>query len=200
MGGRAGEGRQGKSQGEMVEETASGKGGRRTPTRLDPTPFQKGQVKNESKDPTGGATGGGKISGQAGQGLEGPVPPKIKQDMGRLADKQAQLRNKAERLDLKYRLGRYDNFSLARATALMRRIESDFKSNRYQNALRRKDVLLDNMDTSKNLLGGRLHVQEDTSPSAGDRLKDEINDAMKGELPPAWSEALKEYYKKLAQE
>src|SRR3982751_4548858 len=91
MNGRAGEGPQGKSQGEMVEDTATGKGGRNTPTRLDPTPFQQGQVKNESKDPTGGATGGGKISGQAGQGLEGPVPPKVKEQMGRLAEKQAQL-------------------------------------------------------------------------------------------------------------
>jgi len=58
MAGRSGEGRSGKSQGEFVEETASGKGGRNTPTRLDPTPFQQGQVKDDSKDPVGGATGG----------------------------------------------------------------------------------------------------------------------------------------------
>ncbi len=60
MNGRSGEGRSGKSQGEFVEDHASGKGGRNTPTRLDPTPFQKGEVKDDSKDPTGGATGGGK--------------------------------------------------------------------------------------------------------------------------------------------
>ena len=33
-----------------------------------------------------------------------------------------------------------------------------------------------------------------------DKMEDEINDAMKGTLPAAWSEALKEYYKKLAAE
>ena len=43
MGGRSGEGRQGKSSGEFVEDEAVGKGGRRTPTRLTPEPFQQGQ-------------------------------------------------------------------------------------------------------------------------------------------------------------
>ncbi len=200
MGGRSGEGRSGKSQGEMVEETNSGKGGRDTPTRLDPTPFSKGQVKNESKDPTGGATGGGKISGAGGAGLEGPVPPQIQQQMQRLAQKQAELRNKAERLDLKYHLGKYDNFKLLQSTALMRRIESDLKANRYNNAMRRKDVTIDSLSTSRLLLGGEVHVQQDTSPRTSQKLKEQINDAMKGQLPPAWADALKEYYKKLAQE
>ena len=64
MGGRSGEGRSGRSQGEFVGDTAVGKGGRNTPTRLDPTPFAQGQVKDTSKDPVGGATGGGKLSGE----------------------------------------------------------------------------------------------------------------------------------------
>lgn len=200
MGGRSGEGRSGKSQGEFVEETASGKGGRNTPTRLDPTPFQQGQVKDESKDPVGGATGGGKVSGQGGQGLEGPVPPKMQEQMKRLAQKQAELRNKAERLDLKYQLGRYDNFKLLESTALMRRVESDLKSNRYNNALRRRDVLIDSMDTSQLLLGGQVHVQSDTTPTVSQKTRQDINDAMKGDLPPAWSDALKQYYEKLGQQ
>jgi hypothetical protein len=200
LGGRSGEGRSARSQGEMVEESASGKGGRNTPTRLDPTPFQQGQIKDESKDPVGGATGGGKISGQGGQGLEGPTPPPLDVEMARLANKQAQLRNNAERLALEYQLGRYDNFKLQQAIALMRRVESDIQANRYQNALRRKDVLLDHMETSHLLLSGRIHVQQDTSPQMSRKMEDAINDAMKGQLPAAWSDALKEYYRKLATE
>ena len=200
MGGRSGEGRSGKSQGEMVEETATGKGGRNTPTRLDPTAFQQGQIKDESKDPTGGATGGGKISGQGGAGLEGPVPAKIKQEMQRLAQKQAELRNSAERLNLQYQVGRYDNFKLLESIAIMRRVESDLRSNRYQNALRRRDVLLDAMDTSHSLVGGQISVQRDTTPSGNHKLEQDIGDAMKGKLPAAWSEPLKEYYRKLGQE
>ncbi len=198
MGGRSGEGRSGKSQGEFVGDTATGKGGRNTPTRLDPTNFEKGQVKDESKDPVGGATGGGKLSGQGGAGLEGPVPPKLKQEMQRLAQKQAELRNNAERLNLQYKLGRYDNFKLLQSITLMRRVESDLQANRYQSALRRRDVLLDAMDSSKMLLGGQIHVEHDTTPAANRKVEQDISDALKGDLPPAWSDALKEYYKKLA--
>jgi len=200
MGGRSGEGRSGKSQGEMVDDTAKGKGGRNTPTRLDPTPFQKGQVKDESKDPTGGATGGGKLSGEGGQGLEGPVGPKLKQEMQRLAQKQAQLRNAAEHLNLQYQLGRYDNFKLTEASAVMRRVESDLDANRYQNAMHRKDLLVDSLDTSRLLLGSEVHVKEDTTPTASSKARHDVTDVKPGDYPPAWSDALKKYYEKLSEE
>lgn len=64
IGGRSGEGRTGKASGEMVGEEAVGKGGRRTPSRLTPDPYMKGQIKDHSRDPVGGATGGGKESGE----------------------------------------------------------------------------------------------------------------------------------------
>jgi hypothetical protein len=200
MNGRSGEGRSGKSQGEYVGDTAIGKGGRNTPTRLDPTPFQKGQIKDSSKDPTGGATGGGKISGAGAEGLEGPVPPQMKQQMQRLATKQAELRNKAERLNLQYKLARYDNYKLLESIALMRRTESDLEANRYQNAMRERDVMLDSMDESRLMLGGEVHAERDTTPTAGQKMRQQIDDAMKGELPAAWSDALKQYYQKLSQQ
>ncbi|MCC6240370.1 MAG: hypothetical protein IT448_08750 [Phycisphaerales bacterium] len=201
MGGRAGEGRSGRSQGEFVEETATGKGGRNTPTRLDPTAFEQGQIKDVSTDPVGGATGGGKLSGQGGQGLEGPVPSSQHQaQMERLRQKQAQLRNRAERLNLQYRVGRYDQFKLLNSIALMRRVESDLQANRYQTALRRKDVLLNSLDTSRLLVEGQIHVEHDTTPSLARRVDDEIRDTMQGSLPPAWQGALKTYYEKLGQE
>ena len=74
IGGRSGEGRQGKSSGEFVGDEAVGKGGRKTPSRLTPDAFVKGQIKDHSKDPVGGATGGGKESGEGGEGLQGPAP------------------------------------------------------------------------------------------------------------------------------
>ena len=200
MNGRSGEGRSGKSQGEFVEDHASGKGGRNTPTRLDPTPFQKGQVKDDSKDPTGGATGGGKMSGEGGAGLEGPVPPQQKAQMQRLAQKQAQLRNAAERLNLQYKVDRYDNFKLEEAILLMRRNESDLRANRYVNVLRRREMTLNALDSSRLLVGGEIHVQQDTTPSSSHKLAKEMKDAMQGELIPAYAEPLKEYYRKLGQQ
>ena len=200
MGGRSGEGRSGRSQGEFVGDTAVGKGGRNTPTRLDPTPFAQGQIKDTSKDPVGGATGGGKMSGEGAAGLTGPVPGKAVEGLKRLATKQADLRNTAERLALQYKLSRYDNFKLNESITLMRDVETDLKSGRYQNAMRRRDVLLDDMDTSRMLISGQVNVQQDSTPTTSLKMQRDLNDAMKGELPAAWSDPLKEYYKKLAAE
>ena len=61
-------------------------------------------------------------------------------------------------------------------------------------------MLLDDLDTSHLMLSGRIHVEHDTTPTASLKTQQELHDAMKGELPPAWSEALKEYYRKLATE
>ena len=120
--------------------------------------------------------------------------------MKRLAQKQAELRNKAERLNLQYQLGRYDNFKLLQSTVLMRQVEEDLNANHYSNAMRRRDMLIDSMDTSQLLLGGEVHVQQDSTPTVAQKTQQDINDAMKGDLPPAWSEALKQYYEKLGQQ
>ena len=198
MNGRSGEGRSGKSQGEFVEDHATGKGGNITPTRLDPTPFQKGQVNDTSKDPTGGATGGGKISGGGAEGLEGPTPNGPTPEMQRLAQKQAQIRNAAERLNLQYKLGRYDQFKMAQSIAMMRRVESDLNANRYSNAMRGTQIAVDDLAASQLLSAGQMNVQTDTTAALGTRTDEKIHDAMKGDLPPAWSEALKAYYQKLS--
>ena len=60
--------------------------------------------------------------------------------------------------------------------------------------------MLDAMDASRALIGGTIHVQHDTTPATSAKLEHDLNDAMKGQLPAAWSEALKEYYRKLAVE
>ena len=81
-----------KSSGEFVGDEAVGKGGRNTPSRLTPDPIVKGQIKDHNKQSPGGATGGGKESGQGGEGLEGPVPKTPgPRDAARLADRQATL-------------------------------------------------------------------------------------------------------------
>ena len=108
IGGRSGEGRQGKSSGEFVGDEAVGKGGRKTPSRLTPDPYVKGQIKDHSKESAGGATGGGKESGKAAKGSKAPSPGHAgHRDLQRLAGKQAALRNKAESLDLQFQVDRF---------------------------------------------------------------------------------------------
>ncbi len=98
VGGRSGEGRSGKSTGQFVEKEATGKGGRDTPTRLVQSPFEKGTVKDSSKDPQGGATGGGKQSGLGGDGLRGITPDQKPNVEQRLPGQQAEMKQKAEAL------------------------------------------------------------------------------------------------------
>ena len=101
--GRSGEGRNGKSDGQMVGDTAVGKGGNETPTRMTPTPFENGSVNDTSKDTKGGATGGGKLAGFGQEGLRGPMPPAQQQRLQKFADDQAHLRQQAESLALQLR-------------------------------------------------------------------------------------------------
>ncbi|KKK48200.1 hypothetical protein LCGC14_3147530, partial [marine sediment metagenome] len=140
--GRSGEGRQGKSVGEFVEDKAVGKGGRRTPTRLTPEPFQQGQVDDTSKEPAGGASGGGKLSGAGAEGLEGPLPPELQKELKRMAGKHAQLRNKAERIQGGFNVSDFSNYQFLKAITLMTKVQHDLDNFRYVNALRQKPVTL----------------------------------------------------------
>ncbi len=95
VGGRSGEGRSGKSSGQFVEKTATGKGGRKTPTRLVQSPYEKGTVEDTSKDAPGGATGGGKQSGVGDEGLVGVTPDQDQNIQERLAGQQGEMKQRA---------------------------------------------------------------------------------------------------------
>ncbi len=198
--GRSGEGRQGKSTGEFVEDKAVGKGGRRTPTRLTPEPFSKGEVDDKGSEAEGGSTGGGKISGSGAEGLEGPVPPEIKKEMKRLSGKQASLINKAEQIRAQFKVTDHSNLRLFQAITLMNRVKDDLDKFRYRNALRaRKEVVGALQDTAM-LLTGDVDVQSDASASMPKYIRDDIADAMTGTLPEEFREVLKQYYHRLNQE
>ncbi len=200
IGGRSGEGRTGKSTGEFVEDKAVGKGDRRTPTRLTPEPFQKGQVDDKSTDPAGGATGGGKLSGAGAAGLEGPLPPAAKQQLKRLAGKHAQLLNKAERLRAGFKVTDYSNFQFLQAITLMNRVQSDLENFRYQNALRRRGVTLASLRKTRQLLGGKVDVTIDTTSNLPKHIRDNISDARNSKLPAEYREVLRKYFTKLSEQ
>ena len=123
IGGRSGEGRNGKSDGEMVGNTAVGKGGNETPTRMTSTPFENGSVADQSHDTKGGATGGGKLAGFGQDGLRGPVPPTPQQRVQMLAQQQSQLRQQAESLALQLRQERRPTGDLESAVLAMKEVE-----------------------------------------------------------------------------
>ena len=196
--GRSGEGRQGKASGEFVEEEATGKGGRRTPTRLSPDAFSKGEVKDSSPEAAGGATGGGKVSGAGGEGLEGPVPPELQRRMGSLAGKQAQLRNKAEGVKAGLAVKNYDSFALDDAIEGMRKVQRDILAGRYQNALRQKNVILESLKGTKMLLSGEVRIRKDSSAALPNEVRKDVLDALEKPMPRGYEDYLKRYYERLS--
>ncbi len=195
--GRSGEGRQGKASGEMVSDTAVGKGGRKTPSRLTPEPFQKGEIKDKSKDPVGGATGGGKQSGQGGQGLQGPVPNRPKDNLQRLTKKQAELRNKAEAIKLGFKVMQYHHSDLDKMIEVMKGIENDLKLGNYKNALRRKEILLTGLKEVRKYLKGEFTVRPDFTSKVPSNLQKKILGSMQETSPAGWEDLNHRYFEQL---
>jgi hypothetical protein len=197
--GRSGEGRQGKASGEFVGDEAIGKGGRKTPSRLTPDPYVKGQIKDHSQESPGGATGGGKESGKGGEGLEGPSPRNPGARVAeRLAAKQATLRNKAEAIDLHFRVTNFHQVDLQKMIEVMAQVESDLKSGRYQNALRQRKVLAAGLNNAKQYLQGRFDVRQDTSTNVPADVQKEILGSMQDPSPAGWEELNRRYFERLS--
>lgn len=198
IGGRSGEGRSGKSSGEFVSDEAVGKGGRKTPSRLTPDPYMKGQVKDFSKDATGGATGGGKESGQGGQGLEGPTPPPHGQrELQRLAGKQAELRNKAESINAQMQVMNYHHTDMDQLIDVMKEIERDLQTGRYQQALRKREIVLQGLKSQKEYVGGEFEVKQDTTANIPKDVQKEILGSVQEPTPPGWEDIVRGYYRQL---
>jgi len=199
LAGRSGEGRTGKSSGEYVEDKAVGKGGRRTPTRLGNEPFQQGHIDDRSGESAGGATGGGKVSASGAEGLEGPVPPPLADEMVRLAGRQASLTSRAERAAASFQQNDYANFAFLQAVTLMNRVHDDLRAYRYRNVLRARAATLEAMKQTSRALAGGIEVSSDASSAVPKYVRDRISDASTGPLPEQYRDVLEQYYRRLAE-
>ncbi len=140
--GRSGDGRRGKSSGQMVGDTARALPGRKTPARVGNEKYEPGQLKQEGSEDPNGATGGGKKAGAGRKGLQGGSPPDISKDMGRLSAKQAGLREKADQVAKKLDAVGVNTRRLNESIELMKQVEKDMADKRYDDAARkRRDAL-----------------------------------------------------------
>ncbi|NLW85829.1 MAG: DUF4175 domain-containing protein [Planctomycetes bacterium] len=197
--GRSGEGRQGKAVGEYVEDKAVGKGGRRTPTRITHEPFQRGEIRDENTEAPGGATGGGKISGAGGEGLEGPLPPQMKERLEQLAGRQADLVSRGKRFLRGYKVNDYASFKLLSAVTLMDQVGQDMRNYRYNNALRRREAVIESLARSRLAVGSPITVTQDVSSPMPKHVQENMSDARRGRLPEEYREILESYYRRLEQ-
>jgi len=198
IGGRSGEGRTGRSHGEMVEAEATGKGGRKTPTRLTPDAWEGKSVEDSSTDPLGGATGGGKLAGGAAGGLRGPLPPAVKQDLGRLAGKQAEIRQRAEEIDRALTKLACPDGELERSIVLMKEMEEALRTGDPSGFSRRHGILVEQMKESRKVLREHATVLRDRSRAVPKEILEEVESVDLSSLPEGYRKLLREYYKILS--
>jgi len=200
VGGRSGEGRTGKSLGQMVEKTASGKGGRQTPTRYTPDPFEGGEVKDTSTDPTGGATGGGKLSGSGAEGLRGVPSPLLRRQMQSLANEQAAVRQQAERLEHQLKRRRFHSLSLRRAIDLMAAFERDLERFKGANYAERRKAITRNLALLKTVYEETLRRQREAAARMPRRMRESLQNALDEEPPQEYRGLIEDYYRALTRE
>jgi Sec-independent protein translocase protein TatA len=193
--GRSGEGRSGRSHGEMVEKEATGKGGRRTPTRLTPDPWEPNSVKDSSQDPMGGATGGGKLSGTGGEGLRGPRSPDVKGDLGRLRGRQVEIRQKAEKLERASAGLGLPTDGLERSIRIMKELEGLLGRGDLEGFAKRKGVLVDSMKDGTQEMLRHARLRRDRSAGVPEELRRELSTVDLDEVPEAYRDLIRQYYR-----
>jgi hypothetical protein len=198
--GRSGEGRSGKSQGQFVEETADGKGGKQTPSRNTQDPYEEGQVDDKSKDPIGGATGGGKTAGVSAQGLRGTPPPATAAKMERLKDMQASLRQEAERVQTKLNAYHLPSSDMAEAVAKMKSIETHLAKGTGFNLRQAHSSVIDSLKETKTVLHYQAKINTERSRDLPKNVRHGILSGMQQKAPVGYQDLMEAYFKSLVEE
>jgi hypothetical protein len=199
VGGRSGEGRSGKSSGQFVEKEATGKGGRDTPTRLVQSPFEKGTVKDTSKDPQGGATGGGKQSGLGGEGLRGITPDQKPDVEQRLPGKQAELKQKAEALLRELNVRNLPTGDLEEAVNKMELIQRYSAEGRGLQVKQIRNELVSTLRDAKTAIGLGISGGTENSRKVTKRISS-IRHHSSEPTPQGYEESVDAYFRALARE
>lgn len=199
VGGRASAGPSGRSNGQMVGESAEGVGAGKAPARLSQTAFEDGKVKDGEQKDSGGGTGGGKLAGFSEVGLRGSgEPPKTEEKAPRLAERQSLIRQRAEQLALRLRTQRVATGDLENSVEAMRRVERSLQAgdgfgvqSAYSAAL---DALQESRATMR-AMAGVLRERTQMSP----KVRDEIAAGLRDGVPQGYDEMISAYFRALAE-
>ncbi len=199
--GRSGDGRRGKSTGQMVGDTAKALPGRKTPARVGSEKYEPGRLKVEGQEDPNGATGGGKKTGSGRQGLQGGTPPDVANNLDRLSAKQAGMRENmkkiAEKLTAK-------NVSTTRVKAakegmkLLEEADKDIKDRRYQDAARKQREGLKKLREAYGK-GDRITALEiSRARDLPPEMRRDLLQSSEAAYPAGYEGLLKSYYKALS--
>ncbi|MFH1904066.1 MAG: hypothetical protein ABIK53_00870 [bacterium] len=196
--GRSGEGRSGKTSGELVQNKVMGLGGRKTPARLTPDPFQKGIIPEEKATETGGATGGGKISGAGGGGLPGMPPPEVELKLRMLHDKQLQVLSKAKNIAKGLDRLNYPSGMLNESINSMQDVCENIKNYQAQRLLRTQQIILTKLKDAQTSVVYISKSRRERSIGVPKDLRKKLTTVKDEEYIPKYNKLLKAYYEKLS--
>ncbi len=196
--GRSGDGRRGKSSGQMVGDTAKALPGRKTPARVGNEKYEPGKLKSEGQEDPNGATGGGKKSGAGRRGLQGGTPPDVVRDIGRLSAKQAGMREKMEQLARQLEGKGVSTTRLRESIKLLESADKDLANRKYTDAAKKR------RDAMQALRGGfgeldrstatQIHRARDLPP----QMRNDLLQSGDAAYPAGYEALLKSYYKALS--
>jgi hypothetical protein len=198
LGGRSGDGRRGKSSGQMVGDTARALPGRKTPARVGKENYEPGKLKTQGQEDPNGSTGGGKKTGAGRRGLQGGTPPDVVRDIGRLSAKQAGMREKMEQVARKLEGKGVSTTRLRAGIKLLQEADKDLSDRRYSDAARKRTEA---MKALRNAFGdldrsaaGQVRRARDLPPG----MRDGLLQSAEAAYPAGYEALLKSYYKALS--
>jgi hypothetical protein len=196
--GRSGDGRRGKSAGQMVGDTARALPGRKTPARVGNEKYEPGKLKAEAQEDPNGATGGGKKTGAGRQGLQGGTPPDVVKDIGRLSAKQAGMREKMEQVARKLEAQGVSTTRIKEGIALMKSADKDLTDRRYQDAARKRREAMQRLRGAFADLDRSTAAQISRARDLPAQMRKDLLQGAEAAYPAGYEALLKSYYKALS--
>ena len=196
VGGRSGEGRTGRSYGEMVEKTATGKGGRKTPARLTPDNLEPGEIQDTSGEQPLGPTGGGKVSGWGAQGLTGQV-----QDLSfrynMLSQKQQKLIEKTESLIRNMQVVNVYNPEMERALGQMKEFQVKLHEGKYTELLTEKQKIISHLQQADQFFTKTRILRAENGDRALTKTAGQQGSVWDEKIPAGYENIVRKYYREI---
>ena len=197
--GRAGDGRRGKSSGQMVGDTARGLDGRKTPARLNNEKYEPGKLKEEGRLDPNGSTGGGKRAGEGRKGLQGGTPPPFSKDMKRLSERQKGFREKATQVARKLDTASVRGRRLREAIKLMESADKDLQNRKYDDAFRKRRVALGQIRGALQGVDQGTVIRLNQARDLPAELREELLQSTDESYPKGYESLLESYYRALSE-
>ena len=161
---------------------------------------ETGQVKDKSKDKVGGATGGGKLSGEGGEGVRGNPHPELKDMMKRLRGKQTDILNRAEYLKRELERRRYPTEVLDKTIEIMKIVDEElrnFEKNRPTDVKNRIEKIVAHLKQANTGIRDAAKLYQDLTRNVPREVRDQVTSAQNEKSPEEYKEMLDKYYRKL---